>query len=169
MPSSRETEAPERAREAAELAVELERLRDRYLRARADLENYRKRSQQEIDRRVAEGRDRILLDWLEVVDSVDRALHIDEGSSVAEGLRAVLGQMQGVLGRHGVDRVDAVGEPFDPELHEAVGTRADPEAPERTVVDIARTGYRVGERILRPAQVIVSERREEVDDDDGDA
>ncbi|MGZ6682479.1 MAG: nucleotide exchange factor GrpE, partial [Solirubrobacteraceae bacterium] len=145
-------------RDAAELAVELERLRDRWLRARADLENYRRRSEQKIELRVGDARDRLLMDWLEVVDSVDRALQLDQGSGAEDGLRAVLEQMQAVLARHGVRRMAAKGEPFDPELHEAVGVQAGDEVPPNTVVGVARAGYTVDDRVLRPAQVIVSRR-----------
>jgi len=146
------------AREPAELAVELERLRDRWLRARADLENYRKRTDQEVERRVGDVRGRLLLDWLEVVDSVDRALQLDQGRGTEDGLRAVLGQMQAVLARHGAQRVEAAGEPFDPEVHEALGARPSGEVEPGRVVEVARAGYLVGDRVLRPAQVIVAER-----------
>jgi molecular chaperone GrpE len=144
------------APEAEHEPIELERVRDRWLRARADLENYRKRSDREVERRVADARDRLLLDWLEVVDDVDRALSF--GSVADAGLRPVQKQMHAVLARHGVERVEAEGATFDPELHEAVGVRDTDEAPRNTVVDVVRAGYRVGDRVLRPARVIVSKR-----------
>lgn len=125
---------------------------ERYLRALADLENYRKRSAQEVERRVAEQAERLLLDWIEAVDSVDRAL----GMQPSDGLRGVLEQMEAILARQGVERVGAVGDRFDPELHEAISVQASDEVPERTVLDVARSGYRHGERVLRPAQVVVS-------------
>jgi molecular chaperone GrpE len=125
---------------------------ERYLRALADLENYRKRSAQEVERRVTEGAERVLLDWIEAVDSVDRALAMQP----SDGLRSVLEQMEGILAREGVERIGAAGERFDPELHEAISVRASDEVPDRTVLDVARSGYRRGERVLRPAQVVVS-------------
>ena len=132
---------------------EEERLDDeRYLRARADLENYRKRSAQEVERRVAEQAERLLLDWIEAVDSVDRALEMQP----SDGLRGVLGQMEAILARQGVERVGAPGDPFDPELHEAISVEESDGVPDRTVLDVARSGYRRGERVLRPAQVVVS-------------
>jgi molecular chaperone GrpE len=152
----RSAPAEQPAPQPAELAVELERLRDRWLRARADLENYRKRSEQEVERRVGDVRDRLLLEWLEVVDSVDRALQLDQGRDVSDGLRAVLGQMEAVLARQGVTRVDAAGERFNPELHEALGARETDEVDPGHVADVARSGYLVGDRVLRPAQVIVA-------------
>jgi molecular chaperone GrpE len=135
---------------------ELERLRDRWLRARADLENYRKRSDREVERRVGDARDRLLLDWLEVVDGVDRALMF--GTVADAALSPVQDQMHAILARHGVERVDAQDAPFDPELHEAVGVRQTDEVAPNTVVDVVRAGYRVGDRVLRPARVIVSKR-----------
>ncbi|HEV7615482.1 MAG TPA: nucleotide exchange factor GrpE [Solirubrobacterales bacterium] len=125
---------------------------ERYLRALADLENYRKRSAQEVERRVSEQAERLLLDWIEAVDSVDRAL----GMQPSDGLRRVLEQMEGILARQGVARVGAVGDRFDPELHEAISVQESDEVPDRTVLDVARSGYRHSERVLRPAQVVVS-------------
>lgn len=132
---------------------EEERLDDeRYLRALADLENYRKRSAQEVERRVTEQTERLLLDWIEAVDSVDRAL----GMQPSDGLRNVLEQMEAILARQGVERVGAEGDRFDPERHEAISVQESDEVPDRTVLDVARSGYRHGERVLRPAQVVVS-------------
>ncbi len=143
MPSSPVSEEEQEARQADD---------ERYLRARADLENYRKRSSQEIERRVAEATERMLLDWIEAVDSVDRALAMQPSA----GLDSVLEQMEAILARQGVERVGAAGEPFDPELHEAISVRESAEVPDRTVLDVARSGYRRGDRVLRPAQVVVS-------------
>lgn len=132
---------------------EEERLDDeRYLRALADLENYRKRSAQEVERRVTEQAERLLLDWIEAVDSVDRAL----GMQPSDGLRSVLEQMESILARQGVERVGTAGDRFDPELHEAISVQESDGVPDRTVLDVARSGYRHGERVLRPAQVVVS-------------
>jgi molecular chaperone GrpE len=134
---------------------------ERYLRALADLDNYRKRSAQEIDRRVTERTEQQLLEWLEAVDSVERALRMQ----ASDGLRTVLEQMDAILARQGVERVGAEGDRFDPELHEAVAVESG-EAPDRTVLDVARSGYRRGDRVLRPAQVVVSRRPEERDGED---
>lgn len=125
---------------------------ERYLRALADLDNYRKRSAQEVQRRVSEEAERLLLEWIEAVDSVDRAI----GMQPSDGLRSVLEQMEAILSRQGVERVGAAGDRFDPELHEAISVRESNEVPDRTVLDVARSGYRRGERVLRPAQVVVS-------------
>ncbi|MDT5251064.1 MAG: molecular chaperone GrpE, partial [Mycobacterium sp.] len=111
---------------AEELRAELEQNRarlaeteDRYLRARADLDNYRKRAERDLERRVREQTDELLRSWLEVVDSVERALAL--APQDAEGLGAVLEQMQANLARHGLRRIGEVGEQFDPQRHDAIG------------------------------------------------
>src|SRR5438270_7492112 len=110
MQNSPESEPPESRSEAPaeaeqqdegpatdELTAELARIEDRYKRALADLDNYRKRSAREIERRSAEAKEAVLLDWLEVVDSVERAVRMDPEGPCADGLRAVLEQMYSVL------------------------------------------------------------------------
>jgi molecular chaperone GrpE len=152
----------------AELLAELERARallaemeERFLRARADLDNYRKRSEREVERRVEEQADEQLRRWLEVVDSVERALALEGHGQLAEGLHAVEEQMQALLARQGVTRLGAVGERFDPQLHDAVAAIPGSEHPPGSITAIARPGYAVGDRILRPAQVAVARPRDD--------
>jgi molecular chaperone GrpE len=170
MPNSPENEngAPVEAPEASdERLKELEGrnadLDDRYKRALADLDNYRKRSAREADRRVAEARERTVGEWLEAVDAVERALRMESPVAVtplAAGLKAVLEQMKQILARQGVERVGAPGESFDPELHEAIGVQENDGVPDRTILDVSRSGYRTRDGVLRPAQVIVARRPE---------
>jgi molecular chaperone GrpE len=134
--TSHDTERPEvpdePPPEEPRLAQQLAETEDRFKRALADLDNYRKRSGREIERRLEEDRERRLLDWLEAVDSVDRALAQEAGSGVSEGLRGIRDQM------------------------EAISVRPDDGVPDRTVLAVARPGYAIGGRLLRPAQVIVA-------------
>jgi molecular chaperone GrpE len=169
MPSSRASEH-ESAQESAPLAdngdpreaeiVELRervaQLDDRHKRALADLDNYRKRSVQLTANRIDEAADAMLREWLEAVDSVERALRMENGSPMSEGLRGLLDQMEAILERHGVERIGAPGEPFDPSRHEAVAVHPAGNVPDRTIVDVARSGWARGDRVLRPAQVVVS-------------
>jgi molecular chaperone GrpE len=142
-----------------DLAAELAQAEDRYRRALADLDNYRKRSAREVQSRVAESRESLLRDWLEAVDSVERALRLQPPEDpLAEGLRSVLQQMEAILARQGVTRTGIPGEQFDPERHEAVAVRASNDMPDRTIVDVARSGFALDGRVLRPAQVVVSRR-----------
>jgi molecular chaperone GrpE len=98
----------------------------------------------------------VLRDWLEAVDSVERALRTEPAGANFAGLRSVLDQMDAILARYGVRRVGAAGEPFDPERHEAVEVRVSDDVPDRTVVDVVRSGFAIGGRVLRPALVVVS-------------
>ena len=136
---------------------------DRSLRARADLDNYRKRAEREIERRVRQQNDRLLRAWLEVVDSMERALALGHDARVSDGLRAFLDQMQAILERQGVRRIGVVGDRFDPELHEAIAVIPDPTQPDGAIAEIARSGYAVEDRVLRPAQVAVA-RAPDADD-----
>lgn len=132
---------------------------DRHLRARADLDNYRKRSEAEITRRVAEHRDGLLRDWLEVVDSVEQARRaaLEHGDQqLVEGLGALEEQVSGILARHGVQSIGDTGESFDPMVHEVVATRPAEDASDGTVIEVVRLGYGLGDHLLRPAQVVVS-------------
>jgi molecular chaperone GrpE len=164
MPSSPGSDAQEQAVEERSPEQECEELRrrnaeleDRYKRALADLDNYRKRADREIERRVAERAEGFMRGWLDAVDSVERALRATAPDDPAvEGLAAILEQMEGNLARHGVNRIEAEGQRFDPERHEAIGTRETGDVPSGTVVDVARPGFTIGDRVLRPSQVIVS-------------
>jgi len=132
---------------------------DRYMRALADRDNYRKRAEADLQRQVSETADRINRHWLDAVDSVERALRTaDPVNPMAEGLRAVLEQMESVLDRQGISRMGAVGDAFDPDIHEAVGVVESDQAPDRTIVDVSRSGWRMGDHVIRPAEVVVSRR-----------
>jgi molecular chaperone GrpE len=142
--------------EPPDLTAELARIEDRYKRALADLDNYRKRSARELDRRVSEASDSALRDWLQAVDSMELALALDVDERCREGMRAVLDQMNAILTRRGVERVGSPGEPFDPERHEAIGVEVTDQAPSRTIKSVERSGYASGDRVIRPAQVVVN-------------
>jgi molecular chaperone GrpE len=144
------------------MTAQLAQIEDRYKRALADLDNYRKRAAREIERQVIDARERVVRDWLEAVDSVERALRIEAGSPCADGLRAILEQMDGVLERQGVKRIAATGERFDPERHEAIAVQASDEVPDRTILAVERSGFALGDRVIRPAQVVVARTPEHV-------
>ena len=154
--------APEAEVEQDELSAELERLEDRYKRALADLDNYRKRSSRELERRVAEAKQSVIRDWLEAVDSVERAMRMEPHGPCAEGLRAVLDQMDAVLVREGAQRIGAAGDRFDPQRHEAVAVQPSAEVPDRTILAVERSGFALGDRVIRPAQVVVARAPEHV-------
>ena len=162
MPSSPEsdTEATPAADQAppdnGELAADLERIENRYKRALADLDNYRKRAAREMESRVAAAQEAIIRDWLSVVDSLERALQMEANEPCRAGLAAVLGQVDSVLAGEGVHRIGAPGERFDPEGHEAIAVQASSQAPDHTVLAVQRSGFALGDRVIRPAQVVVA-------------
>jgi molecular chaperone GrpE len=155
-------EAEPDAQPERDLGADLARMEDRYKRALADLDNYRKRTARDLERVLDQRKDALTADWLEAVDAVERALRQQPENPLAEGLRAVLDQMEGILARQGVQRIGTAGERFDPERHEAIDVRETAEAPPGTIVEVARSGFAAGDRVLRPAQVVVSrpQRRE---------
>jgi molecular chaperone GrpE len=156
-----ELSAEERRAEVDQIREQLAAAEDRYLRARADLDNYRKRTERDLDRRVRDQGDELLRSWLEVVDSVERALALEPDPRLTQGLRAFLDQMDAILTRQGVERIGEVGQEFNPELHEAVAVIPDADRPPGTLAEIARSGYSVGDRVLRPAQVAVTRPRDD--------
>lgn len=163
-----ERETAEQAAEGAaaeEGSEKLEELRkkadeyyDRFLRSQAELQNVLKRHQRDRSEWIKYGGEAMARDLLAVIDDLERALaHRDEaGQSLAEGVELVLKGLLGLLERHGVERIEALGEPFDPAQHEAVQTvETDDQAPD-TVVEEHRAGYRIHGRLLRPAMVAVA-------------
>lgn len=163
MPTSPASDEPvEAPSEIDELRAELDgvrdelaRAQDRYRRALADLDNYRKRVAGDGDRRAAEARQALLREWLDAVDSVERALRMEPGDP---GLTAVLAQMEAILARHGVVRIEAAGARFDPERHEAIAVQPSDDVPDQTVLEVARSGFGIDDWVLRPAQVVVARR-----------
>jgi molecular chaperone GrpE len=132
---------------------------DRYLRAAADLENTRKRQKREIDDAKFDAKSRVLKEMLPVVDNLERAIEhatAQAGNNpIVEGVQLVLRQFMTAFERLDVVPVDAANQPFDPNLHEAI-SQQESDAPPGTVVQVLQRGYRSGERLLRPALVVVA-------------
>lgn len=143
-------------------------MEDRWKRAAAELDNYRKRYDRELARMRQLDREALLRDWLEVVDNLERALESQEAvtaGSLREGLRMLYQQALTVLGQHGVQRMQTRGEPFDPAHHEAVAQI--PGSPEGTILEEFKPGYQLGDTTLRPAKVIVAKPAEHEGGGDG--
>jgi molecular chaperone GrpE len=144
---------------------ELQKQRDEYLdqlqRSRAEFANYQKRakSQADADRIYAVGTlARDLLDGLDNLERATDALRASGASGITEGLDMVQKQLLGILAKHGVEPIAALGKPFDPNQHEAIAQKPDAEHPEGTVVAELSKGYRIHDRVLRPSKVAVSIR-----------
>lgn len=147
----------ERELEAARGRAE-ENLRN-WQRSAADFANYRRRTDEERVAVAQLGMAALLLRLLAVLDDFDRALDSvppDAHESWVEGIRLVERKLRGILEAEGVTPIEAVGQPFDPNLHEAVVHTETTEHPDNTVIDEVQRGYRLGDRVLRPALVSVA-------------
>ncbi len=130
---------------------------DRLTRVSADFENYKKRVSREKDDAIKFGNEKILKELLPVLDNLVRALGVStENSPLAQGVKLVAKQFEDGLGKFGVVGFDSLGRTFDPQKHEAVGSRADDTVPAQHVCEEFQRGYVLHERLLRPALVIVS-------------
>jgi len=149
----------------AELA-EIEQKADEYLRlaqrTQADFINYRRRVEEE---RIQQARDAglsVLQRLFPILDDFERAMsnasESERGSGWGQGLLLVERNLRGLLAAEGVEQIEAEGAEFDPRLHEALGSAPSAEVPEGHVLHVVRQGYRKGDRVLRPTQVVVAKR-----------
>jgi molecular chaperone GrpE len=157
-----EQAAAEELEEPADPLAKAEAERDEYLdlaqRTQADFENYRKRAAQQAASAGERAKIGLLRDLLPVVDNLERALAsaTESDGGLAEGVKLVLVDLQGVLAREGVEPIEPVGERFDPTEHEALSTRPQDGAEAGVVLDVVEKGYRTSDTVIRPARVVVS-------------
>jgi len=153
----------EGAAAAADPAVEIQRLRareDELLRALAELQNVQRRRRQEMEQALAYAHEPLVRALLPVLDDMERALAATEGreeDALAAGVRIVLDQLRATLERDGLEAIRPVNGAFDPLLHDALMQRPAPGIPPHTVLEVVKPGYRYRGRVLRHAQVVVSE------------
>ena len=144
----------------AEAKAEAAKLKEQLLRTAADFDNFRKRTRRELTDAEIRGREDLLKDMLPVFDNLERAMqHADSATDVqalADGIRMVSRQFLDTLGKLGIERVVAVGSPFDPSLHEAIQQLESADHAAGVVLADVQAGYRQGDRLLRPAMVVVS-------------
>jgi len=148
------------------LNAENSQLKDRILRTLAEMENLRRRTEREVQDAKAYGVTGFARDMLTVVDNLDRALtHLPPEAlaaaepqiqSVIEGVELTAKDLEAVLGRHGVKKLDPKGQKFDPNFHQAIFEAPDETVPSGTVSQVVQTGWTIGDRVLRPAMVGVS-------------
>jgi molecular chaperone GrpE len=143
------------------LVEERDNLQDRLLRKQAEFENYKKRVERERSEYVQFASAELMRELLNALDSFDLAIHNagkdnSGGENMLRGLDLVYKQFQDTLGRFGLKAIEAAGQPFDPNFHQAVTTVPTDEVEENTVVDELRRGYTLNGRLLRPAMVSVS-------------
>ena len=140
-------------------------LKDQLLRALADAENARRRARKDVEEARAYAISRFAQDLLGVGDNLARALESipaerresDEAvKAIADGIEMTAREFEAALGRHGISKIDPLGEKFDYNLHQALFETAETDQPDGTVVRVLQTGYRIGERLLREAMVGVA-------------
>ena len=136
---------------------------DQLLRLKADFENTRKRLERDKQDAIRYANERLLAEVLPTMDDLDRAMaSFSEGHDpqmIAKGLKMAQEKLHQVLEQHGVQPVKAVGEPFDPQLHEAVGAVEAPEAKEGSVVNEVQRGYLLNGRLIRPSKVMIAQNK----------
>jgi molecular chaperone GrpE len=143
---------------------------DRFLRLSAELENFKKRAEKEKGETYKFANENLLKDLLPVLDNLERALeHGREATNhqaLLEGVEMTHKGFGAVLGKYGLTRIEAMGEEFDPNHHEAVMVQEDAQSPPNRVINQLQKGYRLHNRLIRPAMVVVSKKPEINSDED---
>lgn len=164
--AERETAGREKSEteDAEALRGELEGLRDQMLRLQADFDNFRRRALKEREEAYQYGHENLVKDLLSTVDNLERAIEHARRSDggdfegMLQGVELVQRQLIGALVNHGVSEIEAENLAFDPNVHEAMAQKEDDSVPSNTVIEVFQKGYRLRDRLLRPARVVVSKR-----------
>jgi molecular chaperone GrpE len=158
--TGRKSEPGEGDDEIVRLQADLDRFRDLAMRSQADFENYKKRSVREKEDATKYANKNLLERLVAIVDHFELGLEAARGESekspIYSGMSLVLKQLKDFLAESGLQPIEAVGQKFDPNLHEAIGHEPSDEFPDGTVIRQARRGYRFKDRLLRPSTVFVS-------------
>ena len=146
----------------AQLEAEIEKYKDVALRAEAEMQNLRRRAERDVRNAHKFGAERLLQNLLPVLDSLEKAIETSEAAGQAEddpqleGIKLCSKLFIDVLTKEGIEALDPQGEPFDPNLHEALSMIENPDLEPNSVMTVIQKGYRLNERLVRPAKVMVS-------------
>ena len=130
-----------------------------HLRLTADFENFKRRSRLESEARAAAQKESFIVELLPVIDNLERALASGasrDSTQFHQGVEMTLKQLQQLLRQHGVESGEIVGQPFDPHRHEALSQGHDAAMPDQAILSVLQRGYRRGEKVVRPAKVVVN-------------
>ncbi len=158
------TLTPEQLDELTQRAEKADENWDRLLRTTADFENFKKRAAREKQEAIKYANETLLEKLIPVLDNFDMALtaaqtdSTEAAQSLLEGISMIQQQFKSVLTGAGLEEINAVGQTFDPNFHEAVAQRETAEAPEGQVIQQLRKGYKLKERLIRPATVVVAKQ-----------
>lgn len=161
-PAAESLEATAATTRIEDLSAELVETKDRLIRLQADFENFRRRAQREREEAIRYGAQNLFKDLLMTVDNLERAIdHARKGAggdseNLLQGVELVQKGLLGLMARHGVTEVDAIGKPFDPAHHEAMAQMPDASVAPNTILEVLQKGYKLRDRLLRPARVIVA-------------
>ncbi|OEH47813.1 Protein GrpE [Legionella parisiensis] len=134
---------------------------EKAVRAQAELDNVRRRAEREVTNAHRYGVEKLITDLLPVIDSLEQALQLAvkaEDASMHEGLELTLKLFMDVLKKFDVQQIDPTGAPFDPQLHEAMSIQVAPDAEPNTVLTVFQKGYKLSDRVIRPARVVVAKK-----------
>ncbi len=156
--ASGEEDAPDPLEEALR---ESEEYKDRWIRLAAEFDNYKKRRTREFDALIQSASENLIRDLLPVLDSVARALEHradgdEESDGFKQGVTMIMEELPKVLQRRGLSEIEAEGQPFDPNYHEALMQMTSEDHAEGLVMAVVERGYRLGEKVIRPSRVVVS-------------
>ena len=146
----------------AQLEAEVEKYKDVALRAEAEMQNLRRRAERDVQNAHKFGSERLLQSLLPVLDSLEKAIEASEAAGQTEddpqleGIKLCSKLFVDVLTKEGIEALDPEGEPFDPNLHEALSMIENPDLEPNSVMTVIQKGYRLNERLVRPAKVMVS-------------
>jgi molecular chaperone GrpE len=162
MPVQPPTLTPEQLDELKQRAAKADEHWERLLRTTADFDNYRKRAAREKQDAIKFANESLLQKFIPILDTFDMALaatqnaHAKTAQPLQTGVNMIFQQLKNVLVEAGLEEIDATGKPFDPNLHHAVSQKETTDAPEGHVLQQLRKGYKLRERLLRPATVVVA-------------
>ncbi|MEQ8861626.1 MAG: nucleotide exchange factor GrpE [Pseudomonadales bacterium] len=157
-PDGAAAQAP--AERIAQLEQQAESLRDQALRAQAEAENTRRRASRDVENAHKYALEKFGADLLPVLDSLEKAVEVasqsEAAESIAEGVDLSLKLFLSVLAKHGIERIDPTGEPFDPQVHEALTMVPSAHAEPNSVLEVMQAGYLLNGRVVRAAKVVVA-------------
>lgn len=161
--SEAEPEAPPEPSPLELLTAERDKLKDQLLRTAADFDNFRKRTRKDLELAERRGKEEVLRELLPVIDNLERAVQAAQGAAdveaIRQGVEMVLRIFEEAAARLGLERLKSVGERFDPMVHDAFQQVETDEHPPGTIIAEYQSGYRLGDKLVRPAMVVVAKAK----------
>ena len=146
----------------AEAELAAEKAKDDLLRVQAEMQNLRRRTEQDVERAHKYGIEKFSIELLVVADNLERALGSaseskdESAKAILDGVSLTLKSLNDCFAKFSIETVDPLGEPFDPQLHQAIATQESPESEPNSVIEVIQKGYTLNGRVIRPAMVMVS-------------